>query len=172
MKLSISAVTSLALCLAGTAATAQAPALDYERDCVDGFNKLLQGGHNFRARFDTARTCVYVAKPRLYIGSTKEYRNALRDNIRTYYRVMVSSALTMQADGWKLDPDLSLDAFRTFSSYITSEYPEITPENIDHYFEDSESFVALGLFGGDYGADRPEFFDGMLKLGRRLVDIG
>ncbi|MBI5526127.1 MAG: tetratricopeptide repeat protein [Deltaproteobacteria bacterium] len=148
--------------LASAAAPAEAQQPDYDRDCVEGFNKLLASGHNFKARFETAKGCLDAARPRLFLSTTKDYRTALRENIRTYYRVMVSAALTLQAEQWKTEAEISLEAFRTFATYMTGEYPEITPENIDHYFEDTESYVALGLLGGDFAA--------AAEAGRRALD--
>jgi tetratricopeptide (TPR) repeat protein len=152
----------LSICFPHTA-SAQQQALDYDRDCVEGFNKLLMAGGNFRARYERARVCLELARPRLMISSTKEFRSSLKENMRIYSRVMASSALTIQLAERKLDRDLSGAAFSDFQSYMGTEYVDITPDNIDRFFDDTEVAVALGLFGGEYEASS--------DLGKRGIDV-
>jgi tetratricopeptide (TPR) repeat protein len=105
---------------------------------------------------------VDIARPRLSIPSTREARAAIRENIKSYYRVMVASALALQLSQGKMDERLSSEAFATMSQYMASEYAEITPDNIDRLFEDTTAYVALGLLAGEYSAAS--------EAGRRALD--
>jgi len=146
-----------------TVAGAQSAPRDFERDCIDNFNQVVSSTGNFRARYETARGCLEAARPRMFISSTREFRTALRENIRVYSRMMASSALTLQLSEEKIDPDLSHDALASFQGYMVGEYPEISPDNIDRYFEDMETLVTLGLFSGEYRSSA--------EPGARAIDV-